>query len=168
MTAHLRILRPNVGHSRASRATGATSSIDMGSRDVLFLIDIRRYQDDLVALRREAASAASPRSLLTDQWLSPVARNASHVLPARVRCRRHGTPALRSWLIEALIAAVTQRNWPTVSARIGALEALRPDETGLSGIFTDLCAPVLAANVIIRTIRAKRSVREDDRANPCD
>ena len=33
-------------------------------------------------------------------------------------------------IVEALIAAVTARNWPSVKTRIGALEELRPGDAG--------------------------------------
>jgi DNA-binding MurR/RpiR family transcriptional regulator len=126
MTAHLRILRPNVSHLEGQRANWRDQLIDMGSRDVLFLIDIRRYQDDLVDLAAEAAKRKVTTILLTDQWLSPVARTARHVLPARVAVPSawDSNVALMA-LIEALIAEVTSRRGPESRARMAAIEALR-------------------------------------------
>ena len=126
MTAHLRILRPNVSHLEGQRANWRDQLIDMSGRDVLFLIDIRRYQDDLVELAAEAAKRRVTTILLTDQWLSPVARNARHVLPARVAVPSawDSTVALLA-LIEALIAEVTTRRGAKSRARMAAIEALR-------------------------------------------
>jgi len=132
MTAHLRILRPNVGHLAGQRANWRDQLLDLGSRDVLFLIDIRRYQDDLVELAADAARRKVAVVLLTDQWLSPVARSARHVLPARVSAPSawDSSVALLA-LIEALLADVTARRGPEARARIAAIETLRnADEDG--------------------------------------
>ena len=131
MAAHLRILRPGVRHMDGQPGNWRDQLVDMTKRDVLVVFDIRRYQEDIVALARAAARRQAAIVLVTDQWLSPAARIASHVLPARIQVPSawDSSTALLA-IAEALIAAVTQRNWPTVSARIGALEALRPDETG--------------------------------------
>ena len=105
--------------------------MDMGRKDVLVVFDIRRYQEDLVALAKAAAERETAIVLLTDQWLSPIARIALHVLPARIQVPSawDSTAALLA-IAEALIAAVTTRNWPSVKSRIGALEMLRPAESG--------------------------------------
>ena len=126
MTAHLRIVRPNVGALDGQQANWRDQLLDMGPRDVLFLIDIRRYQDDLVALAAEAAKRKVTVVLLTDQWLSPVARLARHVLPARVAVPSawDSNVALLA-LIEALIADVTARRGPEARSRMAAIEGLR-------------------------------------------
>ena len=53
------------------------------------------------------------------------------MLPARIQVPSawDSTAALLA-IAEALIAAVTTRNWPSVKSRIGALEMLRPAESG--------------------------------------
>jgi DNA-binding MurR/RpiR family transcriptional regulator len=126
MTAHLRILRPNVSHLEGQRANWRDQLIDMGSRDVLFLIDIRRYQDDLVELAAAAAKRRVTTILLTDQWLSPAARHSRHVLPARISAPSawDSTVALLA-LIEALIAEVTARRGDASRERMAAIEAIR-------------------------------------------
>lgn len=126
MTAHLRIVRPQVAALDGQRANWRDQLLDMGARDVLFLIDIRRYQDDLVELAAEAARRKVTVVLLTDQWLSPVARIARHVLPARVAVPSawDSTVALLA-LIEALVADVTARCGPEARARMAAIETLR-------------------------------------------
>jgi DNA-binding MurR/RpiR family transcriptional regulator len=126
MTAHLRILRPNVSHMEGQPDNWRDQLIDMGARDVLFLIDIRRYQKDL----RDLAEAASRRKVttvvLTDQWLSPAARFASHVLPARVSVpSAWDSNAALLAVIEALIADVMTRRWGESRARMAAIEGMR-------------------------------------------
>ena len=126
MTAHLRILRPNVSHLEGQRDNWHDQLIDMGSRDALFLIDIRRYQDDLVAFAAEAAKLKVTTIILTDQWLSPAARSARHVLAARIAVPSawDSSVALLA-LIEALIAEVTARRGAESRSRMAAIEAIR-------------------------------------------
>ena len=57
MAAHLTIVRPNVFHLTGQESNWRDRLIDMGKRDVLLIFDIRRYQDSLIRLRREGASA---------------------------------------------------------------------------------------------------------------
>lgn len=128
MAAHLRLLRPHVGHLGGQPANWRDQLVDMGRRDVLLLVDIRRYQDDIVALAEAAAARQATVVLLTDQWMSPAARFAAHVLPARIQVPSawDSSTALLA-VAEALVAAVTARDWPRISARIATLEALRPE-----------------------------------------
>ncbi len=64
--------------------------------------------------------------LITDSWMSPIARIAAHVLPARVAVPSpwDSSTALMA-IAEALIAGVTQENWDRSEQRMKALEALR-------------------------------------------
>ena len=51
--------------------------------------------------------------LITDQWLSPIARIRPHVLPARIQVpSAWDSSAALLAVAEALIAAVTAQNWP--------------------------------------------------------
>ena len=119
--------------------------MDMGARTCCVLFDIRRYQEDLVALAKAAAEREAAVVLLTDQWLSPIARIALHVLPARIQVpSAWDSSAALLAIAEALIAAVTTRNWPSVKSRIGALEMLRPAETQLSGAGSTTCTHATA------------------------
>ncbi len=131
MAAHLRILRAGVDHIAGQPDNWRDQLIDFGRKDVLILFDIRRYQEDLVAFAKAAAERQSAVVLLTDQWLSPVARIALHVLPARIQVPSpwDSSAALLA-VAEALIAAVTSRTWRLSQERIRALEQLRQAEEG--------------------------------------
>lgn len=131
MTAHLRILRPGVHHVDGQPGNWRDRLVDIGRRDVLVVFDIRRYQEDLLAHAHAMTERQAAVVLITDQWLSPIARIALHVLPTRIQVpSAWDSSAALLVVAEALIAAVTTRNWATVKARIGALEQLRPGETG--------------------------------------
>jgi DNA-binding MurR/RpiR family transcriptional regulator len=100
--------------------------IEIGRRDVIVVFDIRRYQDDIVALSEAASKQGATIVLLTDPWLSPIARVARHVLPAHVTAPSNwDSCAGLLLLVEALVSAVTSRLWTTAKARMEAVERLR-------------------------------------------
>lgn len=126
MTAHLRLLRPGVGHVAGQPGHWRDQIVDLGRRDVVVLFDIRRYQDDIVHFAEAASARHAGVVLLTDQWMSPIARVAAHVLPARVQVPSPwDSSAAILALVEALLAAVTARSWPKASQRIALLEDFR-------------------------------------------
>ena len=84
--------------------------VDMGRRDVLGLLDYRRYQNDVVEIGTTAASQGASLVLFTDPWLSPLAPHAHAVLTAEVKSPspfNAMTPAMAVML--TLIAAVVDR-----------------------------------------------------------
>lgn len=126
MAAHLRIIRKDVFHIVGQEANWRDQLVDMGKRDVLVVFDIRRYQDSLVAYAERAAARGVTVVLFTDQWLSPIARVARHVITARttVPSAWDSSAALFA-LVEAVIARMTTRGGDASAARIAELERLR-------------------------------------------
>lgn len=125
---HLRILRPRVQHIVGPAISWAEYLLDMDRHTVLVLIDIRRYQDDVVRLAREAAKRKAQVVLMTDRWLSPIAGVSKHVLAVRVEVpSAWDSVAALIVLTEALIAAVNDRTWSYLHTRISELERLRTD-----------------------------------------
>jgi DNA-binding MurR/RpiR family transcriptional regulator len=126
MAAHLRIIRKKVFHLEGQEANWRDQLVDMSKRDVLVVFDIRRYQESLVTFANHAAARGAMVVLFTDQWMSPIARVAKHILTCR-------TTAPSAWdsstsmlaLVEAVISRVTVDSGKTVAARIAALERLR-------------------------------------------
>jgi DNA-binding MurR/RpiR family transcriptional regulator len=126
MAAHLRIIRKKVLHLEGQEANWRDQLIDMGKRDVLVVFDIRRYQESLVTFANQAAARGATVVLFTDQWMSPVARAAKHILTCR-------TTAPSAWdsstsmlaLVEAVISRVTLDSGKAAAARIAELERLR-------------------------------------------
>jgi DNA-binding MurR/RpiR family transcriptional regulator len=123
---HLRVIRPDVALVEGQAATWRDQVIDFGKRDVLVVFDIRRYQEDVIALAEEAAERGTTIVLFTDQWLSPIARIAKHVISARIAVPSNwdSTAAIFA-VVEALVAAVTKELWDVAEARMKALEELR-------------------------------------------
>ncbi|MGL4487892.1 MAG: MurR/RpiR family transcriptional regulator [Rhizobiaceae bacterium] len=126
MAAHLRLIRKKVFHLEGQEANWRDQLVDMGKRDVLIIFDIRRYQESLIAFANNAAARGATVVLFTDQWMSPVARVAKHILTCR-------TTAPSAWdsstsliaLVEAVISRVTLDSGKAAAARIAELERLR-------------------------------------------
>lgn len=133
LSVQLRILRPGVMHIQNQEANWRDQLIDMGKRDVLLVFDIRRYQPGLMRLAQAAAVRQVRVVLLTDQWLSPIMRVATHVLSARVAVPSvwDSSVALMA-LSEALLAEVSRSGWEKSRRRIRELEDLR-DQMGDPG-----------------------------------
>ena len=128
LEAHLRLVRPGVRRLDGRPATRADQLIDVRPGDLAILFDVRRYDPSLLETATTLAQRRVHIVLVTDAWLSPIARHARHVLPCR-------TETGRTWdangallvVAEALIARVTELAWTTASRRIGTLEQ-KPDE----------------------------------------
>jgi DNA-binding MurR/RpiR family transcriptional regulator len=123
---HLRIVRSDVDVIESEAALWRDQVIEIDKRDVIVVFDIRRYQDDIIALAEIAAEQGASIVLLTDQWLSPVARVAKHTLPAHVEAPSNWDSSAGLLLIaETLIAEVTKQLWETAKPRMEAIERLR-------------------------------------------
>ena len=126
VSVQLRVLRPDVSHLQDQESNWQDQLLDMGRRDVLVVFDIRRYQPSLLRLAEGASARGARVVLVTDQWLSPIARVAAHLLPARVVVPSvlDSSAALLA-LGEALLAEVTRRDWSHSRRRMRDLERLR-------------------------------------------
>jgi Transcriptional regulators len=123
LAAHLRIVRPHVHHLAGQTSTWHDQCLDMRPGDVVVIFDIRRYQADLVRLGEVLAERRARVILITDPWLSPIARSARVVLPCVVDSGRtwDSSVALMA-LAEALIDRVSRDQWESAQARMQALE----------------------------------------------
>ena len=123
---HLRVLRPRVQHVSGPPVSWSEYVLDMDRRSVLLVFDIRRYQEDVIRFAREAADRGARIILVTDNWLSPVAAHAEHVLTARIEVPSSWDSVVAlNTLVEALIAALNNRRWPQLEGRIRELERMR-------------------------------------------
>lgn len=124
--SHLRIVRSQVDFIEGQPALWRDRMIEIGKKDVIVAFDIRRYQEDVTALCETAAKQGATVVLLTDPWLSPIARIARHILPAHIVAPSNWDSSAGLLLLtEALIAAVTKRLWDTAKPRMEAVERLR-------------------------------------------
>nr|WP_244431172.1 MurR/RpiR family transcriptional regulator [Mesorhizobium terrae] len=126
MAAHLAIIRPNVFHLVGQESMWRDRLIDMGKRDVLVIFDIRRYQDSLIRFAEKAHQRGVQIVLFTDQWLSPIARFARHVIAGRTAVPSPWDSSAALFVVaETLIGAVTRQMEPESARRIREMEGLR-------------------------------------------
>lgn len=124
--AHLTIIRPNVFHLTGQESTWRDRLIDMGKRDVLLIFDIRRYQDSLLHFAEKAHQRGVCIILVTDQWLSPIARFARHVIAGRTAVPSAWDSTASLFVVaETLIGAVTVDLEAGSGERIREMESLR-------------------------------------------
>lgn len=126
MAAHMTIIRPGVFHLSGQESNWRDRLIDMGRRDVLFVFDIRRYQDSLLQFSEAAHKRGIQIVLVTDQWLSPIARFARHVVAGRTAVPSAWDSSAALFVFaEALIGDLTRRLESESAKRIRELETLR-------------------------------------------
>lgn len=128
MAAHLKVIRPNVFHLTGQESTWRDQLIDMGKRDVLVLFDIRRYSEFLESFAAKAHGRGVQIIVFTDQWLSPAARFARHVIAGRtaVPSPWDSSAALFA-AAETVIMETTRARGAAAGARIKEAEKLRGD-----------------------------------------
>jgi DNA-binding MurR/RpiR family transcriptional regulator len=126
MAAHLSIIRSNVFHLDGQESMWQDRIIDMGKRDALLIFDIRRYQASLLRLAEKAHQRGVWIVLLTDQWLSPIARFAHHVIAGRTAVPSLWDSSATLFVAtEAVIGAVTRRSEANTALRLREMEHLR-------------------------------------------
>ena len=126
MAAHLTITRPNVFHLSGQESNWRDQLIDMGKRDVIVIFDIRRYQDSLLRFAEKAHARGVRIVLVTDQWLSPIARFARHVIAGRTAVPSAWDSSAALFVVaEMLIGGVTRRLEADSARRIREMENLR-------------------------------------------
>jgi DNA-binding MurR/RpiR family transcriptional regulator len=126
MAAHLKITRPGVTHLAGQESHWRDQLIDMGKKDVLVIFDIRRYQDSLARFAEKAQARGVDIVLITDQWLSPIARFARHVIAGRTAVPSPWDSSATLFLVaETLIAEVTRKLEKSSANRIRDMEQLR-------------------------------------------
>lgn len=125
LSVQLRILRPGVSHLQEQESNWRDQLLDMGKHDVMVIFDIRRYQPSLLRLAESADKRQVRVILFTDQWLSPIARVATHILSARVAVPSvWDSSAALMFLTEALLAEISQQRGEQGRRRIRELENL--------------------------------------------
>jgi DNA-binding MurR/RpiR family transcriptional regulator len=126
MAAHLTIIRPNVFHLAGQESNWRDRLIDMGKRDVLIIFDIRRYQDSLIRLAEKTNQRGAQIILVTDQWLSPIARFARHVVAGRTAVPSAWDSSAALFVFaETLIGELTRALEQESARRIREMEDLR-------------------------------------------
>lgn len=123
LAIHLDILRPGVTYLPPDRWVSYGLSARRG--DVLVAFDVRRYQRLTVQLGLEAHRKGADLVVVTDPWLSPLAREASTVLSVGVEGPSPFDSLIAAdGLVEALVAAVVERLGDQPKRRIAEYDRL--------------------------------------------
>ncbi len=129
MSRHLRQARDKVHHLPPDPEAWPEYLLRMRSRDVLFVADFRRYQNSLLRLSKKATRDRKVQIiLLTDQWLSPISKNASEVLAVPIDSSTLWDSYSGAFaVIEAIVTQIADANWKTTKQRIEHWDSMRLD-----------------------------------------
>jgi DNA-binding MurR/RpiR family transcriptional regulator len=127
LSIHLKQIRPRVYHLPPNPELWPDLLLAMRRQDVLILFDFRRYQRDLASLAEIVAKNRQPSVvLITDKWMSPIARHSDHVIALPIEIETAwDTLVCAIAFAEALIVKVSESNWPTTKKRLAAWDKLR-------------------------------------------
>lgn len=129
MAAHLKIVRPGVVHLVGQESTWRDQLIDVSKRDTLVAFDIRRYSEPLLSFADAVSARGATIVLFTDQWLSPIARLARHVVAGRTAVPSPWDSSVALFAAaELIVGEVTRAAGRDAALRIRAVEALRTTE----------------------------------------
>lgn len=123
---HLRQIRAGAHHIPSDREMWPDHVLRLRPRDVLLIVDFRRYQPNLAELAAQARARKARTIVITDQWISPAAKGATELVSVPIDSGSlwdSYAPAFA--LMEALLVALAERDWEATRARIEAWDALR-------------------------------------------
>lgn len=128
LSRHLRRLRPEVQQLDPDPETWPDAMLEMRPRDVVLLVDFRRYQQSISDLARLAGKTRKARVIvLTDKWMSPAIENASETLAVPVETGTiWDSYAAAFTLVEALITRIAEMDWDRNGARLQEWDRLLP------------------------------------------
>ncbi|MFI6697321.1 MurR/RpiR family transcriptional regulator [Streptomyces sp. NPDC050433] len=148
---HLRQMRPGTRQVTPTADMAAADLLDVGRHDVFVLFDLRRYQQETIALAREARARRARIVLITDPWLSPVADLADTVLSAQVRSPSPFDSYVAAMaLVEVIIGGVHQRLGEAATTR------MRTFENQLEGLHQQGAAEIRAGRPAARGAGGRR------------
>ena len=125
LVTHLQMARPDVSLIPPSPSAWPLYMLEVGKPDVVLLFDIRRYDARMLDLAASARERGARIVLITDQWISPIARLAVHALPLRIEVPSSwDSNIVPMFVAEALVAATVNASWLETQTRIRELEGL--------------------------------------------
>lgn len=132
LAVHLKQIRPRVHQLPPNPEHWPDHLLQIRKRDVLILFDFRRYQQDLGRLAEMVAAKRQPSIvLITDKWMSPIARHSDHVVALPIEIETAwDTVICAIAFVEALIVKVSEADWPATKKRLEAWDELRLGRPG--------------------------------------
>ena len=124
---HLKQIRGRIHHLSSNPEFWPDDVLRMRKRDLVFLFDFRRYQNNLTDLARVISSQRKSTVVaITDRWMSPLSRYANHVfsIPIEIGTAWDSQTSAVA-LIEAMIVKVSENNWEGTRERIHQWDDVR-------------------------------------------
>lgn len=127
LSFHLRLMRKDVCHLPRDPETWPDNVLRMKPGDILYLVDFRRYDLVLEKLAQQATKSQNARIvLMTDKWISPIAKHAHEVMPVPIDSGTlWDTYSAALAVTEAIVTRIAEHNWDAARTRMQAWEALR-------------------------------------------
>ena len=127
---HLQMVRGGVKTIDSAANCWPHFLLEMKSKDVLVIFDVRRYENSTIKLAELAKDRGVRIVLFTDQWRSPVGKHAELVFSSKIEVpSAWDSLVVTLLLMETMIADVQRRTWGKTRERIGELEKIF-DRTG--------------------------------------
>lgn len=122
---HLLMARANVHLIANAQSHWPQQLLNIKKNDILLIFDVRRYDGKLLPFAALAKDRGCKVVLITDQWISPIARIANYTLPLRIEVPSSwDSNMVPLFVVESLVAAVVEKHWPETQKRITELEIL--------------------------------------------
>jgi DNA-binding MurR/RpiR family transcriptional regulator len=110
LAAHLRLLRSGVHTVGPDGLDRRTTIADADAGTVFVIYDYRRYTEQALVFATQMAGQGATVCLMTDNWMSPIAKVARVVIPARVDSASPFDSLVASMAVtESIVAAVAER-----------------------------------------------------------
>jgi DNA-binding MurR/RpiR family transcriptional regulator len=123
MATTLHSLREHVLLLDGGESTAMEKIVDMRAKDVLLVLDFRRYQRGTIGLAQHANEKGCRIILVTDEWISPAAEYASIIFRLKVETRSiWDSLSVAMAFCEALVDRVGRRLWEHAERRLKQVE----------------------------------------------
>ena len=125
---HLRQIRKDVFHIPSDQEIWPEYLLRIRPRDIVLIIDFRRYQTSLAKLSAHVVARKALTIVITDQWISPAAKNATELVSVPIVSGTLWDSYLPAFaLVEALLVPLAERDWEATKTRIAQWDALREE-----------------------------------------
>jgi DNA-binding MurR/RpiR family transcriptional regulator len=122
---HFQAIRERTTCMTSSSASWPQYLVDMVEGDTILIFDIRRYEANLLRLAELATERGVRLILITDQWASPIVKLADFTFHCWVEIPSAWDSNVSTMvLLETLIAAVQEHNWPHTRERFERLDEI--------------------------------------------
>jgi DNA-binding MurR/RpiR family transcriptional regulator len=123
---HLRQIRKDVFHIPSSQEFWPEYLLRMRPKDVVLMIDFRRYQLNLATLAQRVQSRKAHTIFITDKWISPASKGAGELVSIPIESGTLWDSYLPAFaLVEALLVPLAERDWDATKTRIAEWDNLR-------------------------------------------